>query len=213
MTIPDEILDLDLVKIGMYIYIKRKCGKAGECDVSMKELGERFGLTRPTTSRYLTELYDLKVLYSNGHQTDTKRTLISLKPKGLDSVGGHQTDTKRTLISLKPKGLDSVGGHQTDTKRTPEQELKERKLAFGMQLKPFNETYPRPMLAEFYDYWTEVKEGGRKMRFEKEKTFEIAKRLVRWSKNNYGKSISEQRMHTDGTVLHSEQMDYTKDTW
>ena len=33
MTIPDEILDLDLVKIGMYIYIKRKCGKAGECDV------------------------------------------------------------------------------------------------------------------------------------------------------------------------------------
>ena len=191
MTIPDEILDLDLVKIGMYIYIKRKCGKAGVCDVSMKELGERFGLTRPTTSRYLTELYNLKVLYSNG----------------------HQTDTKRTLIALKPNTLDGDNGHQTDTKRTPEQELKDRKLAFGMQLKPFNETYPRPMLAEFYDYWTEVKEGGRKMRFEKEKTFEIAKRLVRWSKNNYGKSSSEQRMHTDGTVLHSEQMDYTKDTW
>ena len=191
MTIPDEILDLDLVKIGMYIYIKRKCGKAGECDVSMKELGERFGLTRPTTSRYLTELYNLKVLFQNG----------------------HQADTKRTLITLKPNGLDSIGGHQTDTKRTPEQELKERKLAFGMQLKPFNGMYQRSMLAEFYNYWTEVKEGGRKMRFEKEKTFEIAKRLARWSKNNYGKSSSEQRMHTDGTVLHAEQMDYTKGTW
>lgn len=191
MTIPDEILDLDLVKIGMYIYIKRKCGKAGECDVSMKELGDRFGLTRPTTSRYLTELYNLKVLFQNG----------------------HQTDTKRTLITLKPNGLDSIGGHQTDTKRTPEQELKERKLAFGMQLKPFNGMYQRSMLAEFYNYWTEVKEGGRKMRFEKEKTFEIAKRLARWSKNNYGKSSSEQRMHTDGTVLHAEQMDYTKGTW
>ncbi len=191
MTIPDEILDLDLVKIGMYIYIKRKCGKAGECDVSMKELGDRFGLTRPTTSRYLTELYNLKVLFQNG----------------------HQTDTKRTLITLKPNGLDSIGGHQTDTRRTPEQELKERKLAFGMQLKPFNGMYQRSMLAEFYNYWTEVKEGGRKMRFEKEKTFEIAKRLARWSKNNYGKSSSEQRMHTDGTVLHAEQMDYTKGTW
>ena len=191
MTIPDEILDLDLVKIGMYIYIKRKCGKAGECDVSMKELGDRFGLTRPTTSRYLTELYNLKVLFQNG----------------------HQTDTKRTLITLKPNGLDSIGGHQTDTKRTPEQELKERKLAFGMQLKPFNGMYQRSMLAEFYNYWTEVKEGGRKMRFEKEKTFEIAKRLARWSKNNYCKSSSEQRMHTDGTILHAEQMDYTKGTW
>ena len=82
-----------------------------------------------------------------------------------------------------------------------------------MQLKPFNGMYQRSMLAEFYNYWTEVKEGGRKMRFEKEKTFEIAKRLARWSKNNYGKSSSEQRMHTDGTVLHAEQMDYTKGTW
>ena len=191
MTIPDEILDLDLVKIGMYIYIKRKCGKAGECDVSMKELGDRFGLTRPTTSRYLTELFNLKVLFQNG----------------------HQADTKRTLISLKPNTIDNTSGHQADTKRTAEQELKDRKLAFGMQLKPFNGMYQRSMLAEFYDYWTEVKDGGRKMRYEKEKTFEIAKRLARWSKNNYGKSSSEQRMHTDGTVLHTEQMDYTKGTW
>lgn len=191
MTIPDEILDLDLVKIGMYIYIKRKCGKAGECDVSMKELGDRFGLTRPTTSRYLTELFNLKVLFQNG----------------------HQADTKRTLILLKPNTIDNINGHQTDTKRTAEQELKDKKLAFGMQLKPFNGMYQRSMLAEFYDYWTEVKDGGRKMRYEKEKTFEIAKRLARWSKNNYGKSSSEQRMHTDGTVLHTEQMDYTKGTW
>lgn len=192
MTIPDEILDLDLVKIGMYIYIKRKCGKAGECDVSMKELGERFGLTRPTTSRYLTELYDLKVLYSNG----------------------HQTDTKRTLISLKPNGLDSVGGHQTDTKRTPEQELKDRKLAFGMQLKPFNETYPRPMLAEFYDYWTEVKEGGRKMRFEKEKTFEIAKRLVRWKKNDDERKLSRKTSQDIGMIYHKEKDEFkNEETW
>lgn len=192
MTIPDEILDLDLVKIGMYIYIKRKCGKAGECDVSMKELGERFGLTRPTTSRYLTELYDLKVLYTNG----------------------HQTDTKRTLISLKPNGLDSVGGHQTDTKRTPEQELKDRKLAFGMQLKPFNETYPRPMLAEFYDYWTEVKEGGRKMRFEKEKTFEIAKRLVRWKKNDDERKLSRKTSQDIGMIYHKEKDEFkNEETW
>ena len=192
MTIPDEILDLDLVKIGMYIYIKRKCGKAGVCDVSMKELGERFGLTRPTTSRYLTELYNLKVLYSNG----------------------HQTDTKRTLIALKPNGLDSVSGHQADIKRTPEQELKERKLAFGMQLKPFSEVYPRPMLVEFYDYWTEVKEGGRKMRFEKEKTFEIAKRLTRWKRNDDERKLSRKTSQDIGMVYHKEKDEFkNEETW
>lgn len=192
MTIPDEILDLDLVKIGMYIYIKRKCGKAGVCDVSMRELGERFGLTRPTTSRYLTELYNLKALYSNG----------------------HQADTKRTLITLKPKVLDGVNGHQTDTKRTSEQELKDRKLAFGMQLKPFNETYPRPMLAEFYDYWTEVKEGGRKMRFEKEKAFEMAKRLARWKKNDDERKLSRKTSQDIGMVYHKEKDEFkNEETW
>lgn len=192
MTIPDEILDLDLVKIGMYIYIKRKCGKAGVCDVSMKELGERFGLTRPTTSRYLTELYNLKVLYPNG----------------------HQTDTKRTLIILKPNRLDNVSGHQTDTKRTPEQELKDRKLAFGMQLKPFSEMYPRPMLVEFYDYWTEVKEGGRKMRFEKEKTFEIAKRLARWKRNDDERKLSRKTSQDIGMVYHKEKDEFkNEETW
>ena len=176
----------------MYIYIKRKCGKAGVCDVSMKELGERFGLTRPTTSRYLTELYNLKVLYPNG----------------------HQTDTKRTLIALKPKVLDGVNGHQTDTKRTPEQELKDRKLAFGMQLKPFNGTYPRPMLAEFYDYWTEVKEGGRKMRFEKEKTFEIAKRLARWKRNDDERKLSRKTSQDIGMVYHKEKDEFkNEETW
>ena len=192
MTIPDEILDLDLVKIGMYIYIKRKCGKAGVCDVSMKELGERFGLTRPTTSRYLTELYNLKVLYPNG----------------------HQTDTKRTLITLNPNRLDNVSGHQTDTKRTPEQELKDRKLAFGMQLKPFSEMYPRPMLVEFYDYWTEVKEGGRKMRFEKEKTFEIAKRLARWKRNDDERKLSRKTSQDIGMVYHKEEDEFkNEETW
>ena len=192
MTIPDEILDLDLVKIGMYIYIKRKCGKAGVCDVSMKELGERFGLTRPTTSRYLTELYNLKVLYPNG----------------------HQTDTKRTLITLKPNRLDNISGHQADIKRTPEQELKDRKFAFGMQLKPFSEMYPRPMLVEFYDYWTEVKEGGRKMRFEKEKTFEIAKRLTRWKRNDDERKLSRKTSQDIGMVYHKEKDEFkNEETW
>ena len=115
---------------------------------------------------------------------------------------------------MKPNTLDGDNGHQTDTKRTPEQELKDRKLAFGMQLKPFNETYPRPMLAEFYDYWTEVKEGGRKMRFEKEKTFEIAKRLARWKKNDDERKLSRKTSQDIGMVYHKEEDEFkNEETW
>lgn len=51
--------------------------------------------------------------------------------------------------------------------------------------------YPKEMLREFYDYWTEINEGGRRARFEMQKVFDIKKRLVTWSKNEkkrYGTS-------------------------
>ena len=50
------------------------------------------------------------------------------------------------------------------------------------------EQYGKALIREFFDYWTEHNENGRKMRFEKEKTFEISRRLARWSKNNNNKS-------------------------
>ncbi len=44
--------------------------------------------------------------------------------------------------------------------------------------------YGKEMLREFFDYWTEMNEGGRKMRFEMQKVFDVKKRLTTWSKNN-----------------------------
>lgn len=49
----------------------------------------------------------------------------------------------------------------------------------------------KKMLREFYDYWTEMNDGGRKMRFEMQKVFDIGRRLKTWEKNEkqngYGK--------------------------
>ena len=40
--------------------------------------------------------------------------------------------------------------------------------------------YPKDMLEDFINYWTE---GKKKMRYQKQSTFEIKLRLLRWSKN------------------------------
>ena len=41
--------------------------------------------------------------------------------------------------------------------------------------------YPKEMKQDFINYWTE---GKRKMRFQKQATFEIKLRLLRWAKNS-----------------------------
>ena len=45
---------------------------------------------------------------------------------------------------------------------------------------PYNAT----SLREFFDYWTEHGDNDKKMRFEKEKSFGIKRRLATWKKNS-----------------------------
>lgn len=76
--------------------------------------------------------------------------------------------------------------------------IDERQKIFMEKIAEHLNEYPKEMLRAFYDYWTEKNEGGRKMRFETQKIFEIGKRLKTWKRNeskngtsnNRGKSIT-----------------------
>lgn len=58
-----------------------------------------------------------------------------------------------------------------------------RKTKFLLLLKPYSGKYERKMLVEFAEYWTEINLNGKKMRFEKEKTFGLSRRLATWKRN------------------------------
>lgn len=60
--------------------------------------------------------------------------------------------------------------------------LKERKAKFALKLAEYKNDYKRDMLEEFYHYWVEHGENDRKMRFEKQTSFYIKRRLATWAK-------------------------------
>jgi hypothetical protein len=62
--------------------------------------------------------------------------------------------------------------------------IEERKSKFYASLSLFVDEYPKKMLREFYDYWTEHGVKDKKLRFEKEKTFGIEQRLRTWYNRN-----------------------------
>ena len=62
--------------------------------------------------------------------------------------------------------------------------IEERKSKFYAALSLFVDEYPKKMLREFYDYWTEHGDKDKKLRFEKEKTFGIEQRLRTWYNRN-----------------------------
>ena len=50
-------------------------------------------------------------------------------------------------------------------------------------------------LDAFIDYWTEKSPLGKKMRWQKQKTFDVKRRMQRWAKNNFNKPKVSQTDH------------------
>ena len=59
----------------------------------------------------------------------------------------------------------------------------------------YKEKYGIEMLREFIDYWTEKSPNGRKMRWQKQKTFDVKRRMLRWQRNNFNKPKVSQTKH------------------
>lgn len=64
-------------------------------------------------------------------------------------------------------------------------DLTARSKLFQESLRPFLDIYGRDLLNDFYAYWTEPNKSKTKMRYELEKTWDVARRLNTWSRNNF----------------------------
>jgi hypothetical protein len=59
------------------------------------------------------------------------------------------------------------------------------RLSIGSFIKANPNKYTKQLFIDFEEYWTEHGAKDKKMRFEKEKTFGLSRRLSSWSKNGY----------------------------
>ena len=76
---------------------------------------------------------------------------------------------------------ESLKEKKAADKSATKKSLEERKKDFYESLVPYIDKYDRLMIRDFYDYWSQVNEGGKKMLWEMQKAFEISKRLATWS--------------------------------
>jgi hypothetical protein len=92
----------------------------------------------------------------------------------------------------------------------------ERAQDFYVQLVPYVEKYGREMIRNFYDYWSEYSSERSKMRFEKQPTWNLARRLATWSKrdneyhderNTKYRNAAEQKQEANDYALRSLEED------
>ena len=95
------------------------------------------------------------------------------------------------LKRLKDKGLQSVSYtlkdkvKVKDKEKLKDKESREKEFFDLVKKKAVEvENISDEQINNFIYYWTESNEGGKKMKFEMQKTFDIKRRLVKWRDNN-----------------------------
>ena len=95
---------------------------------------------------------------------------------------------KTQSVNLKPKKHDNVNVTVNDTvnvngnvNEIKNKSIDERKAEFkNSLLSNFINQYEHELLIDFFEYWTEASPGAKKLRFEKEKAFDVSRRLKTW---------------------------------
>ena len=152
----------------LYAEITALCNMNGQCFASNKYFSELYGKSKTSISKWISQLVafgyvSVVYAYKEGSKEIDKR-YISLVNGGIEDklMGGIEDKLKdnTTIINTTSNNIS----------------IKEK---FINQVMFFD--YPKEMKEDFISYWTE---GVKKMRYQKQGTFEIKLRLERWSKNS-----------------------------
>lgn len=208
MNVPDKIFQLhSWLDINIYMFVKRNT-ENGTIKVSFQKIADEFGTTRGKVRHIIDKFYSENLLSRSTSAQLPRKVRSNPAQASIESQG--VTNDFRATSAQSPLKVRSNPAQNNIEKN----DIKNRSHAFGEKLIPFVQQYGKHMIREFFAYWTEANENGQKMRFEKEKVFDISRRLARWHKNNCDKQNANTSKSDIGVVLHdSQNKDYNKGLW
>ena len=161
--IPAEVRYSNLKPNAKLLYgeITALSGKLGYCYATNNYFAELYGVSKNTISSWISDLKKLgfiNVLIERNSNKQVVKRCIGITKK---------IDTP-ILKKLKENNTSINNTSNINI-------IKEKFIAEVMTF-----DYPKDMLEDFINYWTE---GKNKMRYQKQSTFEIKLRLLRWEKN------------------------------
>lgn len=80
--------------------------------------------------------------------------------------------------------IETATDHVLDLFGETRKPMEQRRSEFIEELRPFVELMGKDEANKFAKHWLEKSINGRKFRFEKEKTFDVARRVETWMRNS-----------------------------
>ena len=122
-----------------------------------------------------------KVVALSNFDKATYKALDKATIKATDEATDKATDTiYKPINQVTNKPKNNSGSFK---KTTPLKTILQRKEDFKEKVKEFINDYDKQELIKFYEYWSEAGDNDKKMKFEKEKSFNCNLRIKKWFAN------------------------------
>lgn len=110
-----------------------------------------------------------------------------LPPNNKDNKENNKEKEISTIVDTKKK--DEERRAEIERKRLEQKKKSDaakaatikRRDSFYQELIPYVERYDKDMIRKFFEYWTEQNKSGTKMKYELQKTWDLARRLGTWN--------------------------------
>lgn len=232
VKIDDSILHLKDNDLSVMLYFLTHASNDGVCEVSYSILSEELELsvqncrtairhlkaTGKVTSNPTSKITYITICgyerYKASEQSEQQTIQQAIQQAKIDELQA-KIEEQQSKISELEEALrkKKTKSHEVSPKSLEEKkaEMKIRAQAFYDTLIPFVQSrggaYPKEMIRAFYNYWTEPNRTFTKMRFEKEDTWEIGRRLSTWANRNNdfrNNETNRQLTSTDRTTIAAE---------
>lgn len=129
-----------------------------------------FENTSSVNSKNAREGWEKRRKNATALQPQSERNAIREDKRREDEMKGEKIKEDKKIVSR-----DSIA---------PKKTIEERENDFMNSIAPYVSEYGKEMCRKFYEHWTEKNQGGTKMKFEMQKTWEVGKRLKTWFDNS-----------------------------
>lgn len=151
------------------------------------EKGRNLGHSRDTK---LNKEEESNNIYTKKEDSKKEDNSYELSKKETSTSSPAPTENSFFDSEIFDSGLNTVSGQERKScakkKEVADAVLlaDKREQEFSESLKQYADKYDAQMLRDFFDYWTERNKSRTTMRFEKQTTWDLSRRLARWDRNN-----------------------------
>lgn len=184
----------------------------GQCLTSYSKLAKQLNLSEKQIRNAIKKLEKTKELVRQSGSQYSIITVVNYDTyQTKDIKEGRQPGRQRADEGQAEgrRGATNNNDNNDNNDNKKKKSKKERAVILAEKIAGFKETYSRELLKKFYEYWTESGDNDKKMRFEKERSFSIKRRLTTWknNENNFkgvqkktsNKNFSDQWSHINKT--------------